>query len=170
MKERERRECRCDSGVSRDGRRLTREDGEVLVQVLPEMLDCSGVLEWCDHGGFGQRDEWRRRRRDGGAMKKSRWLVHGGSGGSGSSVVRDGGRGTRGEDEDVAVPWYSSGDGVSDEGATGDGFPAWPVVVGRGCGDCGVGWCGREREKELGLGFWLFEGERECDDVACFDW
>ncbi|QCE03200.1 hypothetical protein DEO72_LG8g1222 [Vigna unguiculata] len=103
-------------------------------------------------------------------MKKSRWLVHGGSGGSGSSVVRDGGRGTRGEDEDVAVPWYSSGDGVSDEGATGDGFPAWPVVVGRGCGDCGVGWCGREREKELGLGFWLFEGERECDDVACFDW
>jgi len=53
MKERKRRECRCDGGVSRDGRRLTREDGEVLVQVLPKMLDCSGVLEWCDHGDSG---------------------------------------------------------------------------------------------------------------------
>jgi len=103
MKERKRRECRCDGGVSRDGRRLTREDGEVLVRVLPEMLDCSGELEWCDHGGFRQRDEWRRRRRDGGAMKETRWLVHGGAGGSGPSVVRDGGRGMRGEEEDVAI-------------------------------------------------------------------
>ena len=94
-------------------------------------------------------------------MKKTRWLVYGGAGGSGSSVVRDGGRGTRGEDEDVAVHWCSSDDRVSDEGATGDGFPAWPVVVGRGRGGCGVGWCERERRWRLGLGFWLCEGERK---------
>ena len=156
MKEWKRHECRCDGGVSRDGRRrvwrLTREDGEVLVRGLPEMLDCSGELEWCDHGGFRQRDEWRRRRRDGGAMKEMRWLVHGGAGGSGPSVVRDGGRGTRGKDEDVAVHWCSSGDGVSDEGATGDGFPAGPVVVGRGRGGCGV-WrlrCVGAEEREEG--------------------
>ena len=41
------------------------------------------------------------------------------------------------------------------------------VVVG---GGCGMGWCGRERRRRLGLGFWLFEGDRESDDVACFDW
>jgi len=93
MKEWKRHECRCDGGVSRDGRRLTGEDGEVLVRVLPEMLDCSSELEWCDHGGFRQRDEWRRRRCDGGAMKETRWQVHGGAGGSGPSMVRDGGRG-----------------------------------------------------------------------------
>ena len=33
--------------------RLTCEDGEVLVLVLPEMLDCSNEPEWCNHGGFG---------------------------------------------------------------------------------------------------------------------
>jgi len=48
-------------------------------------------------------------------------------------------------------------------------------VVGRGCGgnrggDCGMDWCGRERRRRLGLGFWLCGGERESDEVACFDW
>ncbi|QCD89270.1 hypothetical protein DEO72_LG4g214 [Vigna unguiculata] len=91
-----------------------------------------------------------RRRRDGGAMKETRWLVHGGAGGSGPSVVRDGGCGMRGEEEDVAIHWCSSGDGVSDEGATGDGFAAWPVVVERGRGGCEVWrlWSGLVRKRE----------------------
>ena len=88
-------------------------------------------------------------------MKKTRWLVHGGPGGSGSSVVRDVGRKTRGEDEDVAVHWCSSGDGVSDEGATGDGFPAWPVAVGHG----GRMWSGRPWK--MTAAEWNGDGRRE---------
>ena len=37
---------------------------------------------------------------------------------------------------------------VSDEGATGGCFLECATVAGRGRGDCGVGWWGRERERE----------------------
>ncbi|QCE10582.1 hypothetical protein DEO72_LG10g1812 [Vigna unguiculata] len=45
---------------------------------------------------------------------------------------------TRGEDEDVADHRCNNSDRVSDEGATGGGFPACAAVAGRGHGDYGV--------------------------------
>ena len=53
----------------------------MLVRVLSKMLDCSNELEWCDHGGSdnGASGE------EGGTMKKTRWLVHGGARDAGSS-------------------------------------------------------------------------------------
>ncbi|QCD87513.1 hypothetical protein DEO72_LG3g2049 [Vigna unguiculata] len=71
--------------VLRGGRRrvcrLTREDGKVLVRVLSKMLDYSNELEWCDHGGSGNGTSGE----EGGTMKKTRWLVHGGARDAGSS-------------------------------------------------------------------------------------
>ena len=76
-----------------------------------------------------------------------------------------GGCGTHGEDEDVTNHQCSRGDRVSDEGATGDYFPACVAVAGHGRGDHEGGGCGvwrlrsglvRKRENErLGLGFVL---------------
>ena len=63
-------------------------------------------------------------------------------------MVRDGGSGTRGEDEDFAVHWCSSSDEVFDEGATGDDFPACAVVAGRDV--AAAEWVGaEEREEEI---------------------
>ncbi|QCD82298.1 hypothetical protein DEO72_LG2g2633 [Vigna unguiculata] len=70
--------------------------------------------EWCCNGGFS--DEcWCRGAEEGG-----------------------GGCETCEEDAAVADHWCSNGGEVSDEGATGSGFPAWAVVVGHGRGDCGM--------------------------------
>ncbi|QCD96023.1 hypothetical protein DEO72_LG6g725 [Vigna unguiculata] len=81
------------------------------------------------------------------------WLLQAASGAAmvddvehGNCGAEEGGGGceTYGEDAAIADHWCSNSDKVSDEGATGDDFPACAVVAKRGvavveCDGCGVG-------------------------------